>query len=181
MIDDQQESNGFTRPPSGAARVLQPPVGKPVGYENRGQVSGHLAVKLETFWEEELSPADESGMALQRYGMHEEFTGGIVGLGNASHLRVTRKDGQNTFNGIERITGTLAGRKGSFVITDAGFYDQHNIVHGRWTVVAGSGTDELVGLRAEGEFIVAIDLASGPTSIYKLDYWFEEDGQNTAS
>lgn len=175
---DYHEETGFTRPPSTVSRALKTGTAKPIGWDNRAQVSGTVAVKLDTYQQEEICAADESGIALQRYGMHEEFRGGIVGTGVASHLRVTRKLGHNTFTGIERVTGTLAGRAGSFVITDAGYYDEHNIVHGRWTAVAGSGTEELKGLRAQGEFTVAIDAPGGPLSTYTLEYWFADEEED---
>ena len=65
-------------------------------------------------------------------------------------------------------------RASSFTITDAGFFDVNDIVHGRWTVVAGSGTGELTGLRGAGEFTVAT-FDGVLRSIYVIDCWFEND------
>lgn len=163
MTTDTEESFGFTRPPTALAARLG----------EHAQVSGYVRVKTDTFYEREVSPADESGVSLVAYGMDEEFFGGISGHGTAAHLRVARGDGTNTFTGVERVTGTLAGLTGSFVITDAGYYTEHGTAHGRWTAVAGSGTGELEGLRAEGEFSVAINAPGGPLSVYTLVYWFD--------
>lgn len=171
------EALGFARPPAGviaglrhskAAQVTDP--------ENRRiiRISGTVEVKIETMDRTEVSPADDSGITLVRYSMEEEFSGGLVGKGTASHVGLFREDGTNTFTGAERITGTLDGRDGSFTISDAGFYDVHNIVHGRWTVVAGSGTAGLTGLRGSGEFTVAT-FDGVPRSIYIIDCWFEDD------
>lgn len=171
------EALGFARPPAGviaglrasqAARVTDP--------ENRRiiRISGTVEVKVETMERVKVSPADDSGIDLVRYSMEEEFAGGLVGRGIASHVGLFRPDGTSTFTGAERITGSLDGREGSFTISDAGFYDVQNIVHGRWTVVAGSGTGGLAGLRGAGEFTVAT-FDGVPRSIYIIDCWFEDD------
>jgi hypothetical protein len=120
-----------------------------------------------------ISPADDSGMSVVGYGMTEEFSGGITGTGTASHIAVVRADGSGSATGAERITGTLAGRRGSFTISSAGYNDTNGIAHGRWTVVAGSGTGELTGLRGEGDFHVARQIPGGPLAIDTFTYGFE--------
>jgi uncharacterized protein DUF3224 len=47
---------------------------------------------------------------------------------------------------MERVTGELGGRRGTFLLQDAGTV-QDNIVSGGWFVIPGSGTYELAGLR----------------------------------
>lgn len=171
---------GFSLPPEPTGRGIGPvPTVPPRGYANRVQVSGVNRVLIDTFQQTEVAPSDESGMSLVRYGMTEEFTGGVTGTGTASHVSIARKDGTTTFTGIERITGAVDGRTGSFVITDAGYHDRHNMAHGRWTVVAGSATGELAGLRGEGSFAVTIDGPDGPLSIYDLTYWFADEEPDT--
>ncbi|WP_330229178.1 DUF3224 domain-containing protein [Nocardia sp. NBC_00508] len=175
------EPLGFTLPPEHTFRGIGAATTAPRGYADRAQVSGVNIVLTDTFQQVEVDPADESGVSLVRYGMTEQFSGGVTGTGTASHVSVVRKDGTSTFTGIERIVGAVGGRQGSFVITDAGYHDRHNMAHGRWTVVAGSGTGELTGLRGEGEFTVAIDGPGGPLSIYTLTYWFEEKDEQGAA
>ena len=97
----------------------------------------------------------------------EEFTGGLVGMGWADHVRVVRADGSATFTGLERIRGSLDSRVGSFTLTATGSTDTAGIVHGRWEVVTGSGTGELKGLRGHGEFTAVGHQASNTTT-----YWF---------
>jgi hypothetical protein len=72
--------------------------------------------------------------------------GDLVGAGRAEMLSVgTAVEGSAGYVAIDRITGTLHGRKGSFVL-------QHNGLMARGagtltvTVVPDSGTDELTGL-----------------------------------
>jgi hypothetical protein len=123
----------------------------------------------------QVSPADDSGVSLVSTRMQEQFTGGLVGHGIAEHLRVTRPDGSDTFTGIERFTGTLGGRPGSFVLTAAG-QTAGGVVRGVWEVVAGSATGELVGLRGHGVFTAVLTPnADGHFAEVtdSLTYWFD--------
>lgn len=108
------------------------------------------------------------GPTLNVIHVTENFTGDIVGEGTVRFLQAQRADGSASFCGIERVTGTLAGKKGSFLLQDEGTLvgDQ---VQGRWFVIPGSGTDELAGLRGEGTFEAKL----GAHSSFTLDYRFE--------
>ena len=77
--------------------------------------------------------------------------------------------GSGAYVAMERIEGTLDGRKGSF-------FAQHNGVMDRGkpsldlAVVPDSGTGELTGLRGR----IAIDITGGK-HFYTFDYEFRED------
>ena len=73
-----------------------------------------------------------------------------------------------SFVGIERITGTVGGRSGTFLLQDAGTV-QGSIVSGDWFVIPGSGTGQLAGLRGEGGFRANL----GEGAQVHLDYWFD--------
>ena len=77
-------------------------------------------------------------------------------------------DGAASFVGIERVSGSLGGRAGTFLLQDAGTVNG-NIVSGDWSVIQGSGTGELSGLRGEGGFRASL----GEGAQVYLDYWFE--------
>jgi hypothetical protein len=93
--------------------------------------------------------------------------GDLVGAGRAEMLSVgTAVEGSAGYVAIDRITGTLHGRKGSFVL-------QHNGLMARGagtlavTVVPDSGTDELTGLTGTFD-IVNEDGAHSYTFDYDL-------------
>ena len=69
-------------------------------------------------------------------------------------LQAARADGAASFVGIERVSGSVGGRAGTFLLQDAGTVNG-NIVSGDWSVIQGSGTGELSGLRGEGGFRAA--------------------------
>ena len=108
------------------------------------------------------------GPALTRIHVQESFSGDISGEGVVEFLQAARADGSASFVGIERVTGTVGGRTGTFLLQDAGTV-QDNSVSGDWFVIPGSGTGELTGLRGEGGFRANL----GEGAQVHLDYWFE--------
>ena len=118
----------------------------------------------------EPSAYDEpaEGPVLTRIHVEERFSGDISGAGVVEFLQAARPDGAAGFVGIERVTGQLGGRRGTFLLQDAGTV-QDGIVSGDWFVIAGSGTGELAGLRGEGGFRANL----GQDAEVHLDYWFE--------
>lgn len=98
----------------------------------------------------------------------EGFHGDIEGEGSVRFLQASREDGSASFVGIERVTGEIAGRGGTFLLQDKGTLEG-NTVTGEWFVIPGSGTGELAGLRGEGGFTAELGQGADIT----LDYWFE--------
>ena len=108
------------------------------------------------------------GLALTRIHVEESFSGDIAGDGVVEFLQAAGADGAASFVGIERVSGSVGGRAGTFLLQDAGTVDA-NIVSGDWFVIPGSGTGELSGLRGEGGFRASL----GEGAQVHLDYWFE--------
>ena len=118
----------------------------------------------------EPAPYDQrnDGPALVKIHVVEDFSGDIQGEGVATFLQTTIGDDEASFVGVERVTGTVGGRAGTFVLQDQGTV-KDAVVSGDWFVVPGSGTGDLEGLRGEGDFNAAL----GQSADITLDYWFE--------
>lgn len=69
---------------------------------------------------------------------------------------------------MQRFTGSLGGRQGTFVLQGSETVDNGQI-KAQWFVVPGSGTGALAGLRGQGGF--QGEFGKGSTGT--LDYWFE--------
>jgi hypothetical protein len=110
----------------------------------------------------------EAGPDLVRIHVEETFTGDIEGEGVVEFLQVVQPDGSASFVGVERVTGTIGGKAGTFVLQDAGTVAD-NVVEGEWFVVPGSGTGDLTGLRGTGGFRANL----GEGAQVHLDHWFE--------
>ena len=108
------------------------------------------------------------GPALTRIHVEESFSGDIAGDGAVEFLQAAHADGSASFVGIERVSGRVADREGTFLLQDAGTVDG-NVVSGDWFVIPNSGTGELSGLRGEGGFRASL----GENAQVYLDYWFE--------
>ena len=115
-------------------------------------------------------PYDEAtgGPTLVEIHVTESFHGDIEAEGAVRFIQALRKDGSATFVGLERVQGTLAGRKGSFLLQDSGTLVGRE-VNGAWFVVPDSGTGDLKGLRGEGGFKAQL----GEHASIWLDYYFE--------
>ena len=100
------------------------------------------------------TPAD--GPSLTRIHVEEAFSGDIEGNGVVEFLQAARADGSASFVGIERVTGAVAGRTGSFLLQDSGTVTG-SVVAGDWFVVPGSG-------RPANWPACAAKAASAPTS-----------------
>jgi hypothetical protein len=127
--------------------------------------TGRIDVK--TYEPQPYEEVDE-GTELVEIHVRETFGGDIEGEGVVRFLQAVRKDGSANFVGIERVTGSLEGRTGSFLLQDAGTLEG-TTVKGEWFVIPGSGTGDLSGLRGEGGFTAEL----GQHASITLDYWFE--------
>jgi Protein of unknown function (DUF3224) len=109
-----------------------------------------------------------AGPALSRIHVEESFRGDIEADGVVEFLQAAQADGTASFVGIERVTGAIAGRSGTFLLQDSGTVSG-GIVSGDWFVVPGSGTGELAGLRGTGGFRANL----GEGAEVTLDYYFD--------
>jgi hypothetical protein len=132
---------------------------------SKTHATGRIEVKT---YEPQPYDEVEDGPNLVEIHVTESFSGDIEGDGAVRFLQAIRKDGSASFVGIERVTGSIGGRRGSFLLQDAGTL-KGNTVSGDWFVIPGSGTGELTGLRGDGGFIAEL----GQHSSITLDYWFE--------
>lgn len=117
-----------------------------------------------TSWEETIVDAAAGCPKLTRAKVVNELHGDVRGTGTLEYLLAYGDDGSATFVGLERVVGQIGYRAGSFVVQHVGRYADRMAV-ATWTIVAGSGTDALTGIRGEGRFAAA----RGEPSPYTLD------------
>lgn len=98
----------------------------------------------------------------------KEFLGDLEGVGEAQLLTVQSNEGDATYVAMERITGTLHGKQGSFALGHSATIENHERVAGMVVIVPSSGTGELVGIRGDGEFRIDPDGGHHLTLQYQL-------------
>ena len=129
------------------------------------QARGDFAVKLNP-----LATSDTTeGSPLARMSIDKQLHGDLEATSKGEMLAAgTPVKGSAGYVAIERVTGTLHGRNGSFVL-------QHSATMNRGTpqlsitVVPDSGTGELVGLTGKMNIII-----EGGKHSYEFDYAIEE-------
>jgi hypothetical protein len=100
-------------------------------------------------WDEKPYSEGKDLPKMTRASVDKRFTGDIDGEGHVEYVMMYRSDGTAAFVGLERITGRIAGRNGSFVLQRTGVFEDGQAKES-YSVVTGSGTGELRSLRGEG-------------------------------
>jgi hypothetical protein len=99
-------------------------------------------------WDQSMISEPDVGPAVARAEVHKVYRGDVTGAAVA-HLVLC---GESSYSAIERISGTVGGRSGTFVIAHGatrGFAPED---HSLGVVVPGSGTGELAALSGTVEF-----------------------------
>lgn len=102
-------------------------------------------------WDEKAYSEIEGAPKLTRASVMKLYRGDVEGESTLEYLMMHRQDGTASFVGLERVVGSLSGRSGSFVLRHQGTFDGAT-AKVSLSVVSGSGTGELKGLRGEGSF-----------------------------
>lgn len=92
-------------------------------------------------------PAPRLAHAVVRF----EYEGALTGASTCQYVLRYDEAMAGTFVGLEEVAGALDGRRGTFVLRHDGTFGAGGVT-ASWTVVAGSGTDELAGLTGAGGF-----------------------------
>ncbi|SRR6266404_4419829 len=119
-------------------------------------------------WDEKTYDEMQGVPKLTRASVTKSYQGDIEGEGRLEYLMMYRDDGSATFTGIERMVGSVGGRAGSFVLQHNGTFE-HGIATATLSVVPGSGTAGLRGIRGEGEFAVGHQQPYHMTLDYDFD------------
>ena len=107
---------------------------------------------------------DRDGVKLARAHITKTFHGDLAGNSETDIITVYTEN-PAAYVGIERVDGTLHGRKGGFVLQhEAGGTD--GVPWMTWKIVETTGTGDLAGIRGEGQIIIG---PNGEHS-YTLDY-----------
>jgi uncharacterized protein DUF3224 len=118
-------------------------------------------------WDETAYSEGEDLPKLTRASVTKTFTGEIEGEGHVEYLMMYRSDGSATFVGLERVIGRIGAKNGTFVLQRTGVFEGGQAKES-YSVVPGSATGQLRGLRGEGSSAVG----HGSEHPFTLDYEF---------
>jgi hypothetical protein len=124
-------------------------------------------------WDETPYGEGEGLPRLTRARVSKTFTGDVEGEGQVEYLMMYRGDKSASYVGLERFVGTIGGRAGTCVLRRTGVFEG-GLAKESYSVIPGSGTGELRGLRGEGS------TALGHASEYPftLDYELDESDES---
>ena len=126
--------------------------------------SAHARFAIES-WDEKPFSEEPDQPKLTRASVTRTFTGDIEGQGDVEYLMMYRPDGSANFVGLERFVGRVAGKAGTFVLQRTGKFESGQAKE-TYSVVPGSGTGELRGLRGDG----TSDVGHGMEHPFMLSY-----------
>ena len=118
-----------------------------------------------------LGMDEQPGAAtLGRFSLKKQFHGDLEGPSTGAMLSAGRVEGSGGYVAVERFTGTLHGRAGSFALQHTGTMAP-GILELSITVVPDTGTGQLTGLTGK----LTIDFSGGGHA-YDLEYNLPEPG-----
>jgi hypothetical protein len=117
-------------------------------------------------FEVHLKPlTNDTGAPLARMSLDKQYHGDLEGVARGQMLSAaTTVEGSAGYVAIERVEGTLQGRRGSFLLQHFGIMTRA-VGELKISVIPDSGTDQLAGLTGQ----MAITIADGKHS-YDLAY-----------
>jgi hypothetical protein len=104
-------------------------------------------------WDERPYSETQDQPRLTRASVMKTFTGDIEGEGQVEYVMMYRSDGSATFVGLERVVGRIGGKTGTFVLQRIGVFENGQAKES-YSVIPGSATGELQGLRGDGSSAV---------------------------
>ncbi|HEY0865379.1 MAG TPA: DUF3224 domain-containing protein [Lacunisphaera sp.] len=117
-----------------------------------------------------MTPASAADAAVGRFTLDKKYHGDLEGSGSGEMLTaLTAVKGSAGYVAIEKVTGTLAGRSGTFQLQHAGTMNR-GASSLSISVVPDSGTGELAGLTGK----MSISIAADGAHYYTLDYSLPE-------
>ena len=131
------------------------------------KTEGPLSDRATGTFEVKLTPQDDKTgqTGLGRMTIEKQLQGDFVGISKGQMLTaMTAVDGSAGYVAIERLTGSLKGRKGSFVLQHTGTMNRKS-QQLTITVVPDSGTEELTGLSG----VMKIKIENGK-HFYEFEY-----------
>jgi hypothetical protein len=137
-------------------------------FQTEPSTHAHAKAKITVRSSEAKRYDQTASPALVEISISETFTGDIDGESTVRALQAQRNDKSASMVSVQRFSGKLGGRQGTFVLQGSEIVDTGKI-SATWFVVQGSGTGDLSRLRGEGGF----EGGFGKGSDGWLDYWFE--------
>ena len=134
--------------------------------QQQPQKEAKVSKRASGTFEVKVTPQDDKGAeGLGRMTLEKQLHGDFEGSSSGQMLTaMTKVEGSAVYVAVERLTGTLQGRQGSFALHHTGIMNR-GAQQLTINVVADSGTDQLTGISGT----MTIKIAEGK-HFYEFDY-----------
>jgi hypothetical protein len=122
-----------------------------------------------TGWDEKTYQEIEGSAKLSNAKVTQSYSGTIEGTSTIEYLMSYTVLGTATFVGLERVSGTVDGMTGTFVLQHAGGFSEGK-ARSSWSIIPGSGTGDLANLRGSGNYVAG----HGEPAQVSFTYAFEK-------
>jgi hypothetical protein len=112
-----------------------------------------------------LDPYNKDDKSLGRFSLNKQFHGALEGTSKGEMLSAGSPTSSGGAVAIEKVTGKLDGRSGTFVLQHSSFMNRGTPQNWNISVVPDSGTGELAGISGKMEIII-----EGNRHSYVFDY-----------
>lgn len=116
-------------------------------------------------WDEDTYQELDGDAKLTKATVTFSLQGDLAGEARWDSVMCYRPDGTAVYTGIQRVTGTLGGAEGSFVVRADGEFAAGE-ARSSWQVIEGSGTGALAGLTGNGSSVAT----ATPPGTFEFDY-----------
>ena len=117
-------------------------------------------------WDERPYDEADGSPKLTRASVLYGFAGELAGEGRLEYLMTYLPDASAVFLGFQRFVGRVGAREGSFIFQHGGRFAS-GVATDTWTVVPGTGTGDLAGIRGQVEF------SAGHQNSYEIIFEYE--------
>jgi hypothetical protein len=125
-------------------------------------------------FEVKMMPVSDENAAVGRFSLDKKFNGDLEGTSKGEMLAISSSvAGSAGYVAMEQVTGTVAGRTGTFALQHTGTMNR-GAAQLSVTVVPDSGTGELAGLSGKME----IKITEGK-HFYEFEYALDEQTVDT--
>lgn len=104
-----------------------------------------------TSWDEKPYSEESDGAKLTNAKVTQTYTGSIEGESQVQYIMAHNSDKSAVFVGMEKVTASINGKSGSFVIQHNGKFE-NGVASSNFVIVTGSGQGELSGIEGSGSF-----------------------------
>ena len=105
-----------------------------------------------TGWDEKTYQEIEGSAKLSNAKATQSYSGAIEGTSSIEYLMSYSVHGTASFVGLERVSGVVDEKAGTFVLQHNGAFSEGKACSS-WSIVPGSGTGALASLRGKGSYV----------------------------